>query len=128
MYASLPYHCIFLIHSEPLFRNVILLSGYMEEWGMYAERLAWELGLYEDNPYGNIWRLQLELLRAVYMVVDTEIHAKKWTRDRAKQYMKDIFGSDMYSYMVDRFILSHNNQKLLKRTVTNLFIIELGVE
>lgn len=89
----------------PLFRNVILFEGYTEGWAMYAEQLAEELGLYEDNPYGTLGRLQLELLRATYLVVDTGIHAKKWTRDRAKQYMKDTFGSDMYSYMVDRFIV-----------------------
>jgi uncharacterized protein (DUF885 family) len=89
----------------PLFRNVVLFNGYAEGWGMYAEQLAWELGLYEDSPYGNIGRLQLELLRAVYLVVDTGIHAKKWTRNRAKQYMEDTFGLDMYSYLVDRFIV-----------------------
>lgn len=89
----------------PLFRNVVLFNGYAEGWGMYVEQLAWELGLYKDNPYSNIGRLQLELLRAVYLVVDTGIHAMKWTRDRAKQFMEDTFGSDMYSYMVDRFIV-----------------------
>ncbi len=89
----------------PLFRNIILFNGYTEGWGLYAEQLAWELGMYEDSPYSNIGRLQLELLRAAYIVVDTGIHAKKWTRGEAKQYMKDTFGSDMYSYMVDRFIV-----------------------
>ncbi|MBU7025417.1 MAG: DUF885 domain-containing protein, partial [Theionarchaea archaeon] len=89
----------------PLFRNVIVFNGYAEGWALYTERLAWELGLFESNPYGNIGRLQFELLRAVRLVLDTGIHAMKWTRKEAKQYMKDTLGSDMYLHEVDRFIV-----------------------
>ena len=53
---------------------------------MYAERLAWEMG-YQDDPYDNLGRLQAELMRAVRLVVDTGIHAKRWTREEAIDYM-----------------------------------------
>jgi uncharacterized protein (DUF885 family) len=89
----------------PLFRNDIVLNGYAEGWALYAEQLAWELGLYEDNPYGNIGRLQLELLRAVRLVTDTGIHAKKWTREEAKAYMNKVLGLHAFSGEVDRYIV-----------------------
>ena len=54
---------------------------------MYAERLAWELGFYENDPFGNLGRLQAEMFRAVRLVVDTGIHYKKWTREEAIEYM-----------------------------------------
>jgi uncharacterized protein (DUF885 family) len=89
----------------PLFRNIVLLNGYVEGWGMYAEQLAYELGVYKDNLYGNIGRLQLELLRAVRLVVDTGIHALQWSREKALQYMEKALGSNVYSSEVDRFIV-----------------------
>ena len=89
----------------PLFRNVVFFNGYSEGWALYAERLAWELGLYKGNPYGNLARLQLELLRAVRLVVDTGIHAMKWTRERAAHYMTEVLGSEAAAHEVDRFIV-----------------------
>src|SRR5690606_5539429 len=70
----------------PLFRNMPLFTAYIEGWALYAERLAWELGFLED-PYDNLGRLQAELFRAVRLVVDTGIHAKRWTREQAIEYM-----------------------------------------
>jgi uncharacterized protein (DUF885 family) len=89
----------------PLFRSEIINNGYAEGWAVYAERLAYELGLYEDNPYGNIGRLHLELLRAVRLVTDTGIHYKQWTREEAKTYMKNIMGDDGSSEEVDRYVV-----------------------
>jgi len=89
----------------PLFRNDVILNGYAEGWALYAEQLAWEMGLYEDNPYGNIGRLDMELLRAVRLVADTGIHAMKWTRGEAKAYMKEALGTDRYSHEVERYIV-----------------------
>ncbi len=79
----------------------------MEGWALYAERLAWELGLYENEPYGNIGRLQYELLRAVRLVTDTGIHAMKWTRAEAKAYMDQALGAQpgTISHEVDRYIV-----------------------
>ncbi|MBU6998517.1 MAG: DUF885 domain-containing protein [Theionarchaea archaeon] len=89
----------------PLFRSEIINNGYAEGWALYAEQLAYELGLYEDNPYGNIGHLHLELLRAVRLVTDTGIHYKKWTREEAKTYMKNIMGDDGSSGEVDRYVV-----------------------
>jgi uncharacterized protein (DUF885 family) len=73
----------------PLFRTDLVFNAYAEGWALYAERLAWELGLYEGDPYGNLGRLQYELLRAVRLVVDTGIHAMRWTREEGSAYMAD---------------------------------------
>ncbi|MCZ6821225.1 MAG: DUF885 domain-containing protein [Calditrichaeota bacterium] len=75
----------------PIFRTIPLFTAYTEGWALYAERLARDLG-YQDDPFDNIGRLQAELFRAVRLVVDTGIHKKKWTRERAITYMLDNTG------------------------------------
>ena len=70
----------------PIFRNVIPFTAYSEGWALYAERLAWEIG-FEKNPLDTLGRLQAEMFRAVRLVVDTGIHAKRWTREQAIGYM-----------------------------------------
>ena len=72
----------------PPFRQ---FSGYTatdEGWGLYAEKLCTEMGLYQD-PYRDFGRLQLELHRAIRLVVDSGIHHKRWSRERAIQYVED---------------------------------------
>lgn len=76
----------------PLFRDAIQYDGYVEGWALYAERLMWELGVYENDPAGNLGRLSLELLRAVRCVLDTGIHAKRWSFAKAIQYMTEATG------------------------------------
>jgi uncharacterized protein (DUF885 family) len=88
----------------PLFQTEILYNAYLEGWALYAERLAWEVGLYENNPYGNIGRLQSELMRAIRLVVDTGIHALGWTREEALAYSAEVLGSPS-SYEIDRFVV-----------------------
>jgi uncharacterized protein (DUF885 family) len=92
----------------PAFRGDLVLNGYAEGWALYAERLAWELGLYDENPYGNIGRLQLELLRAVRLVADTGIHAKGWTREGAKVYLEESLGdpSGRWAHEIDRYTVA----------------------
>ena len=51
------------------------------------EQLAWELGFYKDDPFGNLGRLQAEMFRSVRLVVDTGIHHKRWSRQQAIDYM-----------------------------------------
>ena len=66
-------------------------SAFSEGWALYAERLALEAGLAED-PYDVLGVLQSELFRAVRLVVDTGIHYKRWSREEAIAYMKDVTG------------------------------------
>lgn len=92
----------------PTFRKVIPFIAYGEGWALYAERLAWELGFYENDPFGNLGRLQAEMFRAVRLVVDVGIHHKKWTREEAIHYMIAHTGkstSDVTSE-IERYIVN----------------------
>jgi uncharacterized protein (DUF885 family)/metal-dependent hydrolase (beta-lactamase superfamily II) len=91
----------------PLLRTDIGLNAFVEGWAVYGERLAWELNLYTDDPYGNIGRLQLELLRAVRLVTDTGIHAMQWTRQQAKDYLNEAMGAPAgnFSSEADRYVV-----------------------
>jgi uncharacterized protein (DUF885 family) len=79
----------------PTFRTVVSFQGYAEGWALYAEQLAWELGWYADDPYGDLGRLQAEAFRAARLVVDTGIHAQRWTFDQAVEFMSENVGLDM---------------------------------
>lgn len=70
----------------PLFRRLGYQGAYIEGWGLYAEKLGKEAGFYQD-PYDDFGRLSLEIWRAARLVLDTGIHAKRWTRDQAVAYM-----------------------------------------
>lgn len=71
----------------PKFRKFGGYTAYTEGWGLYAELIPKEIGLY-DNPYSDFGRLAMELWRACRLVVDTGIHDKKWTREEAIDYLK----------------------------------------
>jgi uncharacterized protein (DUF885 family) len=71
----------------PLIRQQTLYTAYAEGWALYAEQLAADIGMYRDDPFGNLGRLQLELLRAARLVVDTGLHAEGWSREQAISYM-----------------------------------------
>jgi uncharacterized protein (DUF885 family) len=70
----------------PAFRKFGGVTAYSEGWGLYAEKLAKDMGQYTD-PVRDFGRLQLELHRAIRLVVDTGLHAKKWTREQAIHYI-----------------------------------------
>src|SRR5206468_5153119 len=61
----------------------------MEGWAFYCEWLAKQAGWYDNDPFGDLGRLRDELFRAVRLVVDTGIHAKRWTREQAIAYMRE---------------------------------------
>jgi uncharacterized protein (DUF885 family) len=76
----------------PLLRKITNFSAYAEGWALYAEELAVEIGLYEEDPLGHIGQLQAALFRAVRLVVDTGLHAKGWSRERAIAYFVAALG------------------------------------
>jgi uncharacterized protein (DUF885 family) len=76
----------------PLIRQQPIYTAYVEGWALYAERLAAEIGMYKDDPLGDLGRLQGELMRATRLVVDTGLHAKGWTREQAITYMVGATG------------------------------------
>ena len=67
-------------------------AAYGEGWGLYAEQLGDELGCYDDDPLGRVGYLQSLLFRAVRLVVDTGLHAKRWSREQATDYMVEQTG------------------------------------
>ncbi|MGB0938259.1 MAG: DUF885 domain-containing protein [Colwellia sp.] len=79
--------------SLPFLRRIAPYNAYVEGWALYSEQVAKELGMYENDPFGDLGRLQAELFRAVRLVVDTGMHHKRWTREEAIQYMGDITGT-----------------------------------
>jgi uncharacterized protein (DUF885 family) len=76
----------------PLIRQQTLYTAYAEGWALYAEAFAAEIGMYKDDPWGDLGRLQLELLRAARLVVDTGLHAEGWSREQAIDYMVSTTG------------------------------------
>jgi uncharacterized protein (DUF885 family) len=81
-------------HDMPLIRQVLAFNAYSEGWGLYAEQLADELGAYENDPVGRLGYLQSIAFRACRLVVDTGIHAKRWTREQGVQFFVDVNGSN----------------------------------
>jgi uncharacterized protein (DUF885 family) len=76
------------ITGMPIFRTHLNgFTAYAEGWGLYAEQLGKEVGLYQD-PVSDYGRLSSELFRAVRLVVDTGIHSKGWTRDQVVAYFR----------------------------------------
>ncbi len=71
----------------PLIRRRGFFSGYSEGWALYAEQLADEMGMFEGDPLGQVGYLQSLLFRATRLVVDSGMHAKRWSRERATDYL-----------------------------------------
>ena len=83
-----------LIQDVPILRKMSPFTAYTEGWALYAEYLAAnDMGMYDNNPLGDLGRLQAEMFRAVRLVVDTGIHHKRWSREQAIEYMAEKTGN-----------------------------------
>jgi uncharacterized protein (DUF885 family) len=95
-HESIPGHHLQLsIQQEaglPLIRKVSFFSAYIEGWALYAEQLAVEMGLYDGDPLGHIGQLHDSMFRGVRLVVDSGIHAMKWSREQAIKYYTQTLG------------------------------------
>ncbi|AGH49490.1 hypothetical protein G432_08825 [Sphingomonas sp. MM-1] len=114
----------------PPFRQFGGVTAYTEGWGLYSEKLAKDMGLYTD-PYRDFGRLQLELHRAIRLVVDTGMHHKRWTREQAIKYVEDnsadapggivkaieryaVYPGQATAYMIGRLKISELRDKAQK--------------
>ena len=89
----------------PMFRRYMWFTAFVEGWGLYSERLGYELGLYED-PYSRFGQLTYDMWRAVRLVVDTGMHYKGWTRQQAIDFFKDNAAKAEHDIVneIDRYI------------------------
>jgi len=89
----------------PEFRKTLYHSAYGEGWGLYAESLGKEMGFYQD-PYSDFGRLTFEMWRACRLVVDTGMHAKGWSRQKAINYLAENTALSMPDVVnqIDRYI------------------------
>ena len=78
-----------------LLRQNAPFNAYVEGWALYSELVAKEMGMYSNDPFGDLGRLQAELYRAVRLVVDTGLHRKKWSREQAIDYFHKTTGTAM---------------------------------
>jgi uncharacterized protein (DUF885 family) len=93
------------VHALPTIRSQLMFNAYVEGWALYSEQLGDELGLYEDDPVGKLGYLQSIQFRACRLVVDTGLHAKRWGRDKAIQWMVEQNGNPVDSARgeIDRY-------------------------
>jgi len=91
-------------HPAP-YKSFAQYSAYVEGWAVYAEQVAIEIGAYENDPFGRIGAVQSALFRAARIVVDTGIHAKRWSREDATRWMVEQAGEPQSSAQreIDRY-------------------------
>ena len=89
----------------PNFRRFLGFTAFVEGWGLYSERLGYDLGLYTD-PYSRFGQLTYDMWRAVRLVVDTGMHYKGWTRQQAIDFFKDNAAKAEHDIIneIDRYI------------------------
>jgi uncharacterized protein (DUF885 family) len=92
----------------PLLYQLMGFNAFIEGWALYAEQSVDELGVYADDPFGQIGYLQAQQFRACRLVVDTGIHALHWTREQAIGFMVEETGKgrDFSTSEVDRYCVS----------------------
>jgi uncharacterized protein (DUF885 family) len=116
---------ILIDQDTPPIVAVMFSNSAGEGWGLYAEKLAAEMGLYADDPYGDLGRLQQENYRAVRLVVDTGLHAMKWEYEQAIEYMVAKLGIGRAEAVseVERYVVQPG--QALGYTIGMLKILEL---
>ena len=77
----------------PLIRTLLSFNAYSEGWALYAQQLADEFGVYDDFPAGRLGYLQGIAFRACRLVVDTGLHAKRWSREQGVRFFVEENGS-----------------------------------
>ena len=89
----------------PEFQKYASFTAYTEGWGLYTEELPKEMGFYQD-PYSDFGRLAMELWRACRLVVDTGLHAKRWSREEAIAYLVENTPNSEYDAVkaIERYI------------------------
>ena len=92
----------------PLITSMIGFNAFVEGWALYAEQLVDEAGLYASDPFSQIGYLQAQQFRACRLVVDTGIHAMRWSRDKAIAFLVDNTGRGLAAMTseVDRYVVS----------------------
>ena len=93
------------LEGVPEYRQQTYISAFGEGWGLYSEYLGLEAGFYQD-PYSNFGRLSYEMWRAARLVVDTGMHAKGWSRERAIDFMASNTALSLHNVKteIDRYI------------------------
>ncbi|ADO69892.1 DUF885 domain-containing protein [Stigmatella aurantiaca] len=91
----------------PSFRRHGIYGAFVEGWGLYAESLGHELGVYQD-PYAKFGQLASEMLRSIRLVVDTGVHSQGWTREQALAFFREYSGESEHDIVVevDRYIVN----------------------
>jgi uncharacterized protein (DUF885 family) len=85
----------------PLIRKVGGFTAYIEGWALYSEQLADEMGMYANDPWGKIGQLHDSMFRGVRLVVDSGMHAMKWSREQAVKYYVDTLGDQEASAITE---------------------------
>lgn len=111
LHEAIPGHHLQLalaqeIENLPFFRRRLLITSYVEGWGLYAEYLGYQMDMYQD-PYQHYGALSFEMWRACRLVVDTGLHAMHWTRQQAIDFMKRHMSNSEHDIAaeVDRYMI-----------------------
>jgi uncharacterized protein (DUF885 family) len=98
------FHLALQMESDlPLHQKILVFTGHVEGWALYAEKLMREHGMFPDthSKLSNMWS---ELFRAARLVVDTGIHYKRWSREEARAFYNDNLGTPINNE-IDRYIV-----------------------
>lgn len=128
-HQSIPgHHLKFSVYQEaklPLIRKFAFYSAYLEGWSLYAEQLADEMGMYDNDPFGRIGYLHGALRAAVALVIDTGMHTERWNREQGIKYFTDTLGEPVASATteIERYFIWPG--QVCSYTLDNLAILKL---